>query len=104
MEKQLRHIYESSSAGLFLLDINGNIISYNPTLLKVLHCTNKPAQNITGEYFASLFIKEKDEFQQMLNNALQTEQLQAQDFSLQLNQKLPIWLHCVLSKLIDSFG
>lgn len=107
MEKQLRHIYESSSAGLFLLDINGNLISHNPTLLQVIQPLldrKQSNQTIIGENFASMFIEEKDEFQLMLGNALRLEQLQTQDFSLQLERGATTWVHCLLSKAIDSLG
>lgn len=104
MERQLRHIYNSSSAGLFLLDTNGKLLSYNVTLLKVLHCNDKSTNTITNANFATLFITEKSEFQLMLSNALQSEQLQAQDFSLQLNQEPTIWIHCLLSKVTDASG
>ncbi|NOQ15357.1 MAG: diguanylate cyclase [Methyloprofundus sp.] len=104
MEQQLRHIFDSSSAGLFLLDINGQLISYNQTLLKVLHCEDKPALTFSEEDFASLFINEVTEFQLMLSNAFQSEQLQSQDFSLRQEQQPAIWIHCLLSKVVDSSG
>ena len=104
MEKQLRHIYESSSAGLFLLDTNGKLVSFNQTLLKVLSCKKHSSPKVIRGKMISLFLKEKDQFQLMLSNALQSEQLQAQDFLLQPNQAQPIWVHCVLSKIIDSSG
>ncbi len=104
MEQQLRHIYESSSAGLFLLDINGKLISNNSTLFKILGCADNQTQCIEEGDYLSLLVKEKDQFQIMLNNALQSEQLQAQDFSLQRSQQDPTWVHCVLSKVIDSSG
>lgn len=107
MEQQLRHIYDSSSAGLFLLDINGKLLSHNPTLLKVLRCShyeNETEHTITEKDFASLFINEKDAFLRMLDNALETRQLQAQDFSLQRDFAPPVWIHCVLSKVVDASG
>ena len=104
MEKQLRHIYESSSAGLFLLDVNGNLISHNPTFLEVIHCKNKPEPKIIGEDFASLFIKDSNKFHQMLSSALQSGELQTQDFSLQQNRTPAIWIHCLLSNVMDSSG
>ena len=104
MEQQLRHIFDSSSAGLFLLDINGQLISYNATLLKVLHCEDKPDLTFSEEDFATLFINEVSEFQLMLSNALQSGQLQSQDFSMQQNQDSSVWIHCLLSKVIDPSG
>ncbi len=104
MEQQLRHIYESSSAGLFLLDANGKLISNNSTLLKVLHCADNPADCIKQGDYLSFFVQEKEQFEIMLKNALQLEQLQAKDFSLQLNITPPVWIHCVLSKVSGSTG
>ncbi|BCG64148.1 MAG: diguanylate cyclase [Methyloprofundus sp.] len=104
MEQQLRHIFDSSSAGLFLLDNFGHLINYNSTLLTVLHCETKPSLTFTNKDFATLFIKEKREFQLMLSNALQSAELQSQDFSLQQHQTPAIWIHCLLSKVIDASG
>jgi diguanylate cyclase (GGDEF)-like protein/PAS domain S-box-containing protein len=104
MEQQLRHIFNSSSAGLFLLDNFGRLINYNSTLLKVLHCETKPSLTFSNENFATLFIKEEREFQLMLSNALQSAELQSQDFSLQQHQSPTVWIHCLLSKVIDTSG
>ena len=104
MEQQLRNIFDSSSAGLFLLDNDGYLISYNPTLLKVMHCENQPALTFTEEDFASLFINEKSKFQRMLNDALLSEELQSQDFSLKQDQASSAWVHCLLSKVTSETG
>ncbi len=104
MEQQLRHIFDSSSAGLFLLNTAGQLINYNSTLLKILHCTEKPALTFTNKDFATLFIKEEKAFQLMLSNALRSNDLQAQDFSLQQNNGATIWVHCLVSKVIDATG
>lgn len=104
MEQQLRQIFDSSSAGLFFLDNNGQLMSYNPTLLKVLHCDMDMAPTYSGEDFATLFISEVDEFEHMLSNVIQTGQLHSQDFLLKQEHTPPIWVHCLLSKVISTQG
>lgn len=102
MEQQLRHIFDSSSAGLFLLDNEGQLIHYNSTLLKVLHSEEKPAHIFTKENFATSFIKQESEFQLLLNNVLQSGELHSQDFLLKQNNKSQVWVHCLLSRVVTE--
>ncbi|NOQ64457.1 MAG: diguanylate cyclase [Methyloprofundus sp.] len=104
MEQQLRHIFDSSSAGLFLLNNKGQLISHNSTFLRVLHCKKQPDLTFTDSVFANSFIKEESEFKLMLRNALQSGELQAQDFSIRHNQDSTVWVHCLLSKVADHTG
>ena len=104
MEQQLRNIFDSSSAGLFLLDVDGHLVSHNPTLLKVLHCEGQPALAFSEEDFATLFIYEESKFQLMLSDALQSGELQSQDFSLKQSQASSSWVHCLLSKVTSGTG
>ncbi|MDD1616658.1 MAG: PAS/PAC sensor-containing diguanylate cyclase [Methylococcaceae bacterium NSP1-2] len=105
VEKKLRNIFESTSAGLFLLDKEGNILTCTPTLLKILGYEDNHLIAINGQDFATLFFKEPLQFQQMMQTALELEQLEAQDLMLHNNtEENPLWVHCLLSKIIDSFG
>jgi diguanylate cyclase (GGDEF)-like protein/PAS domain S-box-containing protein len=105
VEKKLRNIFESTSAGLFLLDKDGNILTCTPTLLKILDYEDNHLIAINGQNFATLFFKEPLQFQQMMQNACGLEQLEAQDLMLHNDtEENPLWVHCLLSKIIDSFG
>ncbi len=105
VEKRLRNIFESTSAGLFLLDKEGNILTCTPTLLKILGYEDTGLVSINGQEFGSLFFKEPTQFQQMMQNAQETEQLEAQDLMLKEDtMEKPLWVHCLLSKIIDGTG
>jgi diguanylate cyclase (GGDEF)-like protein/PAS domain S-box-containing protein len=105
IEKRLRNIFESTSAGLFLLDKDGNILTCTPTLLKILGYEDTGLVSINGQNFAEIFFKEPTQFQQMMQNALELEQLEAQDLMLKEDtRENPLWVHCLLSKIIDATG
>ncbi len=105
VEKRLRNIFESTSAGLFLLDRDGNILTCTPTLLKILGYEDTGLVSINGQDFAALFFKEPTQFQQMMQNAQELEQLEAQDLMLKEDTKEnPLWVHCLLSKITDATG
>lgn len=105
IEKQLRHIFDSSSAGLFLLDVDGKLLTYNPTLVKILHYQNKDIDSLVDYDFASNFFEEKEAFQTMVIKALQLGQLESQDFLLhQNNITKPVWVHCLLSQVKNEIG
>ncbi|MDO9269740.1 MAG: sensor domain-containing diguanylate cyclase, partial [Methylobacter sp.] len=93
------------SAGLFLLDKDGNILTCTPTLLKILGYEDNHLIAINGQNFATLFFKEPLQFQKMMQNAGELEQLESQDLMLHNDtEENPLWVHCLLSKIVDSFG
>lgn len=105
VEKKLRNIFESTSAGLFLLDKDGNILTCTPTLLKILGYEDNHLIAINGQNFATLFFKEPLQFQKMMQNAGELEQLESQDLMLHNDtEENPLWVHCLLSKIVDSYG
>ena len=105
VEKKLRGIFISTSAGLFLLDREGNVLVCTPTLQRILGYQDTNAFSINGQNFANLFFKEPAQFQQMLETARVSEQLESQDLRLQRDtDDNQLWVHCLLSKIIDITG
>jgi diguanylate cyclase (GGDEF)-like protein/PAS domain S-box-containing protein len=105
IEKQLRNVFESTSAGLFQLDNTGKLLTCNPTLISILNKRHLITEVIIGNDFAELFFEHSAHFRQMLQEATRSEQLVTHDFSLcdetgQASQ----WVHCLLSKIEDSDG
>lgn len=100
-ERKLRSIFESTSAGLFLLNEKGQVIVCTPTLQKILGCEDVI---INGQDFATLFFNEPSQFQQMMQNVLELDQLEAQDLLLKNNENNPLWVHCLLSKIDTMEG
>ena len=105
IEQQLRDIFNSSSAGLFLLDKYGNIRTLNATLKKILHANHIDDATLTHNYPIASFFNEQTQFIALLQSALRSGRLETKDFSLQ-NTSGPetVWLHCLVSKVIDSSG
>jgi diguanylate cyclase (GGDEF)-like protein/PAS domain S-box-containing protein len=103
IEKQLRTIFESSSAGLFQLDQTGKLLTCNPTLTKVFNKHQLSNDEIIGKDFADLFFEHPEHFRQMSHDATQSGQLEARDFALNINPENDgLWIHCLLSKIGDN--
>lgn len=102
IEKQLRNIFESTSAGLFQLDQNGKILTCNPTLTRVLNKPQLPYEQVLGKDFAELFFENPEQVRQMLYETQHSNQLETRDFSLsEESAKGKRWVHCLLSKIED---
>ena len=100
VEKKLRNIFQSTSAGLFLLDNNGNILTCTPTLLRILGFEDTGLVSLNGQNFAAMFFKEPEQFQQMIKNVSELERLETQDLMLKNDSEAkPLWVHCLLSKV-----
>jgi len=104
-EQQLRHIYNSSSAGLFVLDEQGDLSNYNSTFTRILNNTRQINENLaTNDLFKNL-LGQQDEFALLIKQALASYQLETHDFPLvEAGRSAPRWMHCLLSKMIDSNG
>lgn len=105
IEKQLRNIFESTSAGLFLLNKEGKVITHNPTFEKFVRDSNLSERELIGSDFKE-FVDQKDEFKDMINSALKSKSFVAKDFALNtVNKDAPKqWIHCLLSKINDLNG
>jgi diguanylate cyclase (GGDEF)-like protein/PAS domain S-box-containing protein len=101
--KKLSYIFNSTSAGLFLLDEKGRVRTSNKTLEKILKISSSQ-HSFTNKLLSSYF-EEHNQFNDLITEALQSGQLETQDFSLYLEKNSdPIWIHCLLSKTINEEG
>lgn len=107
IEHQLRNIFESTSAGLFQLDRQGKILTYNPTFLKFL-TAQKPELNgnLSGYHFGEGFLEDAPVFEEMLEAAANSKLLVSNDLALrhQENAEQSRWVHCLLSRIDDPCG
>jgi len=104
-EQQLRHIYNSSSAGLFVLDEQGDLLNYNSTFTRILKNTEQANESLTANDLFKRLLGQQDEFALLIKHALGSYHLEAHDFPLiEAGRSAPRWMHCLLSKMIDSSG
>ncbi|MCK5831594.1 MAG: diguanylate cyclase [Methylococcales bacterium] len=103
IEQQLRSIFNSTSAGLFALDENGVLITFNKTFQHILK--NVIADISTPNSLLASCFHEQEEFNNLIVDAFQSGQLETQDFSLLATKDAGLtWVHCLLSKVINESG
>ncbi len=106
IEKQLRNIFESTSAGLFQLDHQGKILTYNPTFLKFLVGSELQNDELTGNNFGETFLEDSKLFNDMIHAAMRSKSLVSNDLALRISKDTDEqrWMHCLLSSIDDPSG
>ena len=105
MEQKLRHMYNSSSAGLFSLNLDGTLLSSNSALRMILNISDEGDWQVDQSYLFVDFIEKHNDFQALINLAVNSGQLESQDFALvRKNGESPVWVHCLLSQITTSNG
>lgn len=79
IEKQLRTVFESTSAGLFQLDSRGKLLTCNPTLTRSSKQTSFAFGGFDRSRFCRQFFEQVEYFRYMLRDALLSGQLETKD-------------------------
>ncbi len=105
-ERQLRNIFETTSAGLFQIDQTGKILTCNPTFLKFLDNDTLSQHELTECDFAETFIEDNNLFKSMIETAMNSQSLISNDLALKVNERSngAGWLHCLLSRVGETDG
>jgi diguanylate cyclase (GGDEF)-like protein/PAS domain S-box-containing protein len=106
VERQLRDIFETTSAGIFLLDGAGRLRTANPTLGRVLGLCHVAPEALAGRDFPVLAFAEPDRFHELMSLAEANGQTVAADLPLPPRGDCPAagWVHCLLSRHADAEG
>jgi diguanylate cyclase (GGDEF)-like protein/PAS domain S-box-containing protein len=105
VERQLRGIFETTSAGIFVLDGSGRLRTANPTLGRVLGLDSSALEAGLGRDFPAAAFAESDRFHEIMRQAGQTAQTVAADLRLPgRGDAPPAWVHCLLSRHVDGSG
>lgn len=104
IENQLRDIFDSTSAGLFLLNNEGKLLTSNPTFTKILKV--RVDRELTGCDIAEEFFENPEQMANMLVSAVNSNTLIANDIALRANAEHSEqrWVHCLLSRIEDRKG
>lgn len=99
IEQQLRNIFETTSAGIFLLDETGKLLTANPTLSRVIKSPNVSTNELLGQDFPELAFAEPELMRELMHKAERWTQSVAQDLRLKnCEENLNAWVHCLLSQ------
>ncbi len=97
MEAQYRQIFDSSSAGIFVLDAQGRLINSNPTALRIIGLPLATMQNMRGGDFVRRVFARPERLQDMMNEAATRHETVSADLELLGSDHAGRWVHCLIS-------
>ncbi|MCE4556044.1 sensor domain-containing diguanylate cyclase [Pelomonas cellulosilytica] len=96
MEAQYRQIFDSSSAGIFVLDAESRLINGNPTVSRVVGLTmDELRADGDVDFFARVFHR-PEQVRQMIDEAAARGETVSADLELQTGD-VRRWVHCLIS-------
>ena len=97
MEAQYRQIFDSTSAGIFVLDRQGRLINGNPTVLKVIGGGVGHLRQLRGRDFLELVFARPERARAMIEQAALRNETMSADLELRGAEGRTRWAHCLLS-------
>jgi diguanylate cyclase (GGDEF)-like protein/PAS domain S-box-containing protein len=97
MEAQYRQIFDSSSAGIFVLDGNFRLINSNPTVSRVVGMSPERLKALRHDNFIERVFGEPDMVLRMLGEASDSGQTVSGDLALRGDNQQARWVHCLIS-------
>ena len=97
MEAQYRQIFDSTSAGIFVLDRQGRLINGNPTVLKVIGGGVGNLRQLRGRDFLELVFARPERARAMIEQAALRNETMSADLELRSQEGRTRWAHCLLS-------
>lgn len=97
MEAQYRQIFDSSSAGIFVLDGAGRLINSNPTVSRLLGLSLTQMRELTREEFLQRVFARPDHVHAIMAQAASSGQTVSADMELVQHGDTRRWVHCLIS-------
>ncbi|MEO6280600.1 sensor domain-containing diguanylate cyclase [Roseateles sp.] len=97
MEAQYRQIFDSSSAGIFVLDEGGRLINGNPTVSRVVGLSMDELRTLSEHDFISRVFNRPEQVRQMIDQAAARGETVSADLELVQVGDERRWVHCLIS-------
>lgn len=97
MEAQYRQIFDSSSAGIFVLNEEGRLINGNPTVSRVVGLSMPQLRHLNQEDFISRVFHRPEQVRQMIDEAVRRGETMSADLELVQQGDERRWVHCLIS-------
>ena len=102
LEARYRGIFDSTSAGIFILSAAGELLQANPALSRLL---GRPAEDVDAaslpDFAASVFVL-PTRLWRLVEQARSSAQPEAGDLELVRHDGSTLWAHCMVSVLADA--
>lgn len=97
MEAQYRQIFDSSSAGIFVLNEGGRLINGNPTVSRVVGLSMGDLRNLSEDDFIARVFHRPEQVRQMIDDAVKRGETISADLELVQQGDERRWVHCLIS-------
>lgn len=97
MEAQYRQIFDSSSAGIFVLSANGHLINSNPTALQIVGLPLADMKRLKGQDLVSEIFARPERVQEMIDSSARNGDTVSADLELKSRSGHAQWVHCLIS-------
>ncbi|KQY81143.1 sensor domain-containing diguanylate cyclase [Pelomonas sp. Root1444] len=97
MEAQYRQIFDSSSAGIFVLDEGGRLINGNPTVSRVVGLSMDELRTLSVDDFIARVFNRPEQVRQMIDEATARGETVSADLELVQLGEVRRWVHCLIS-------
>ena len=97
MEAQYRQIFDSSSAGIFVLDAQGRLINGNPTVSRVVGLSLAQLRELQHPNFIERVFGRPEQVELMIEQAGRLGETVSGDLELVERDAARRWVHCLIS-------
>ncbi len=97
MEAQYRQIFDSSSAGIFVLDEGGKLINGNPTVSRAVGLSMDELRTLSEDDFIARVFNRPEQVRQMIDEASARGETISADLELVQQGDERRWVHCLIS-------
>lgn len=97
MEAQYRQMFESSSAGILVIDFQGSLLRCNATAQRLAGWTNAQMNEMKRIDVLEALFEQPERIKALADQAASTRELLAADFELKRVDSTSRWVHCLVS-------
>jgi diguanylate cyclase (GGDEF)-like protein/PAS domain S-box-containing protein len=102
LESRYRGIFDSTSAGIFILSAEGSLVQANPAMSRLLGITMDMLDAARGTDFAATVFHDPLQLQALVERARASAQPEAADLELVRQDGSTLWAHCMVSDIVDA--
>ncbi|MCZ2495237.1 diguanylate cyclase [Xylophilus sp. Kf1] len=102
LEAQYRGIFDSTSAGIFILSDRGELLQANPALSRLRGIEGEPLAHADLADFAATVFVRPTQLTHLIEQARASSQPEAADLELVCDDGTTLWVHCMVSFTADT--